>query len=110
MTIKLERPTNANWHSEIGKFLSENLDETHGVEAGWLVPLVGSGLAHAFIKRGDEKPIAAQIWLTIPNPVRKGQRLCYLLCAVGDFQNEIDAHRTAVFDTFQPSWKGLQDA
>lgn len=107
MTIKLERPTTAEWHVEIGNFISEVLHRP--VDAGLLVPLAGSGLAHAFVKRADGKPVAAQVWLTVPHPMAEGEYVCYLLCAVGEHQAEIDAYRQAVFDTFARGWREVVD-
>ncbi|MDP9912528.1 hypothetical protein J2W27_004654 [Variovorax boronicumulans] len=46
---------------EIGKFIAEALHRL--VDAGLLVPLAGRGLlAHAFVKRDDSRPAAAQVW------------------------------------------------
>ena len=109
MSVKLERPTSPEWHQEIGQFLSEALQRPCNVAL--LVPLTGSGLAHAFIKRIDGKPVAAQVWLTVPNPVAMAgvERICYRLCAVGEYQDEINTYRMAVFDTFPRGWKEASD-
>jgi hypothetical protein len=107
MTVKLERPTSAEWHQEIVKFLSDSLQRP--VSAGLLVPLAGSGFAHVFVKRIDGKPVAAQAWLTAPHPMADGERICYRLCAVGEHQDEIDTYRRAVFDTFPQGMREVVD-
>lgn len=101
--LKAERPTSAEWHDEVCKFLASGLDAGagYGIESGLFTVMTGSGFFTVFVNRDEAgKILGCEVWLTMPNPLMKGRRLMRNLASVGDLTTEFTLYRRAAFDSF----------
>lgn len=101
--LKTERPTNAVWTDEVCKFLASKLDaaEGYGIESGLFGLCVMSGFFTVFVNRDEKEDIiGCEVWLTMPNPMKKGRRVMRNLASVGDLSDQFTLYRRAAFDSF----------
>lgn len=99
--LKAERPDSAEWANKVGAFMASKLPADHHVNALLLSSYVAAGIMTAFINRNDAgEVLGAELWCTVHNPVRGGQRVMQCLASVGDLTAEITMYRRAAFDTF----------
>lgn len=93
--------------SEIVDFLASNLSSDHTVHVGLIAAMWNAGALKVITKRGDRGVLlAAQLWLSMHNPVKGGQNMIRKLAECGDLTG-FDEASTIAFSMLEHGYEVL---
>lgn len=88
-------------------YLQANLASTHTISPALLAAMIQTRAGFLFAKRNEANElIGAQVWLTIPDPLNNGKRLCRKVGECGNVDG-FNAAQEAAFSMLEGGWSYL---